>query len=267
MPTTPLYRRIADQIRDAISNGRLSPGSRLRTEAELMEDHGVSRDTIRKAIRELLEQGLVETRGRLGTFVRQRQMVVYRAAVAEQADRPLTGEARDAFFDEVVAQGLTPSQDFSMVIEPAAPDISSRLRINEGDLVVARACMRMVNERPWSDQVSYYAMDISEASGLTTPRDIPEGTIRAMARAGHVEIGTVDEVSARMPTPEEARALDIDSGVPVLLYYRTTYSDQRPLRLTRTLFPADRNTIVYELGNLVAYYKNIKITVDQDEVQ
>jgi len=75
VPATPLYRRIADQIRDAISNGRLGPGSRLKTEAELMSDHGVSRDTIRKAIRELIEQGLVETRGRQGTFVRERQML------------------------------------------------------------------------------------------------------------------------------------------------------------------------------------------------
>jgi GntR family transcriptional regulator len=264
---TPLYRRIADQLRDAISNGRLSPGSRLRTEAELMADHGVSRDTIRKAIRELVEQGLVETRGRQGTFVRQRQMLIYRAAVAEQADRPLTGEARDAFFDEVLAQGRKPGQNFSMVIEPATPDVATRLRIDEGDLVVARAAKRLVNDRPWSNQISYYAMDISQAAGLTTPRDIPEGTVRAMAKAGHVETGTVDEVSARMPTPEEARELDIDAGVPVLLYYRTTYSDQRPLRLTRTLFPADRNTIVYELGNLIAYYQDMKIAVDQNRVQ
>jgi GntR family transcriptional regulator len=264
---TPLYRRIANQLRDAISTGLLRPGSRLRTEAELMADHAVSRDTIRKAIRELVEQGLVETRGRQGTFVRQHQMLIYRAAVAEQADRPLTGEARDAFFEEVLAQGRKPSQDFSMVIEPAAPDVAARLGVDEGDLVVARAAKRLVDDRPWSDQVSYYPMDVSQTAGLTTPRDIPEGTVRAMAQAGHVEIGTVDEVTARMPTPDEARELDIDAGVPVLLYYRTTYSDQRPLRLTRTLFPADRNTIVYELGNLTAYYQDLKIAVDQDQVR
>jgi len=154
-----------------------------------------------------------------------------------------------------------------MIIEPAAPDVAARLRVAEGDLVVVRASMRLVDERPWSDQVSYYAMDISQAAGLTSPRDIPEGTVRAMAKAGHVEVGTVDEVTARMPTPEEARSLDIDPGVPVLLYYRTTYSDQRPLRLTRTLFPADRNTIVYEMGNLVAYYQDVRVTVDQDQVR
>lgn len=271
--STPLYRQIADQIRDWIyrelipPDRALSPGSQLPTEPELQEKFGgCSRDTIRKALAELISQGLIETRGRHGTFVRKRQMLTYRAAVAEQADRTRVGEARDAFFEEVQGQGRQPSQDFKMVIEPATAEVAKRLKIAENDLVVARSCFRLVDDRPWSDQVSYYAMDVAQAAGLTAPHDIAKGTVRAMAEAGHVEIGTVDEVSARMPTPEEARALDIAAGVPLMLYYRTTYSETRPLRLTKTLFPADRNTLVYELGNLVAYYDDLRVTVDQNQV-
>jgi GntR family transcriptional regulator len=261
VPSTPTYRRIADLYRDQISRGELAPGARIPTEVELQGLHGVSRDTVRKAVGELVSQGLVETRGRHGTFVRTPQVLRYLATVAEEADRPRAGEARDAFFDEVLAQGRQPSQDFSMVIEPAGHDVATRLEVAKQELVVARMCLRLVDDVPWSDQASYYAMDVSQAAGLVTPRDIPQGTVRAMADVGLHEIGRRDELSARMPTPEEANALQIGPGVPVILYYRTTYNEERPLRVTRTLFAADRNTIVYELGDLVAYYQGLRVSV------
>lgn len=255
MPSTPTYRRIADQIRDQIARGALVPGDRLPTEPELERIYGAGRNTIRSAVAELVAQGLVETRRRKGTVVCQQQSIRYLATVAEQADRaPAGSEARDAFYEEVTAQGRVPSQDFSMVIEPVTPDIAARLRVRPGDLVVARACLRYVDDQPWSEQVSYYPMDVSEAAGLTAPRDIPEGTVRAMAKAGFLEVGKRDELSSRMPTPEEARALEMRPGVPLIVYYRTTWDRERTLRCSRTLFPADRNTIEYELGDLSAYY-------------
>jgi len=63
-------------------------------------------------------------------------------------------------------------------------------------------------------------------------RDLPLGTIRVMADHGHVEIGHLDELTTRMPTPEEARALDLGTGVPVLIYARAAYTKDRPVRLT-----------------------------------
>jgi len=268
VPITPLYRRIADQLREEITSGRLGPGSRLPTEEELQQQHGgVSRNTIRNALRELAAEGLIETATRRGTFVRQHRTLTYHAVSAERADRP-SSEGRDAFYDEVHAQGRSPSQDFAMVIEPADAGVAARLRVAEGDLVVARSVVRYVDKRPWSDQISYYAMDIAEQAGLIVAQDIPDGTVRAMARAGHEEVGVVDEITSRMPTPEEARVLDITAaGVPVLLYWRTTYSTSRPLRVTRTMFPADRNCIVYELGELVAYHEGLRVTVDQDQAR
>jgi GntR family transcriptional regulator len=245
---TPLYRRIADQLRDAIFGGELEPGAQLPTEPELQERFGASRTTIRLALSALANEGLIETAGRRGTFVRRRVMLNYQANIAERADRPRA--ETDAYFEEVREAGHEPSQDFSMVIEPAGPDAATRLKVPEGDLVVARTCIRYVDGQPWSDQVSYYPMDIAQATGLTNPRDIPGGTVRAMADAGHVEIGHLDEVTARMPSPEEARSLDVGTGVPVLVYIRTAYTKERPVRVTRTIFPADRNRIMYELGTL-----------------
>lgn len=244
----PLYRQIADQLRDAIFTGKLSEGTQLPTEPELQERYGTSRTTVRQALNALANEGLIETAGRRGTFVRKRTMLSFHANLAERSDRPRS--ETDAYFTEVRAAGHEPSQDFSMVIEPATSEVASRLNVAEGDLVVARSCMRYVDEHPWSDQVSYYPMDIATVAGLTSSRDIPQGTVRAMADAGHVEIGYRDELTVRMPTPEESRSLEISSGVALIVYMRTTYTEDRPARLTRTFFPGDRNRIVYELGTL-----------------
>lgn len=73
MPTdqTPAYRAISDSIRNDILAQRLKPGDRLPVETELAERFGVSRSTIREALRELASHSLVQTtRGATGgTFV------------------------------------------------------------------------------------------------------------------------------------------------------------------------------------------------------
>jgi DNA-binding FadR family transcriptional regulator len=68
---TPAYRAISDSIRDDILAQRLVPGDRLPVETELADRFGVSRSTIREALRELASQNLVKTtRGATGgTFV------------------------------------------------------------------------------------------------------------------------------------------------------------------------------------------------------
>jgi GntR family transcriptional regulator len=59
-----------------------------------------------------------------------------------------------------------------------------------------------------------------------------------------------------MPTPDEARLLEIGTGVPVLLWTRTGYSQERPIRCTVTTFRADLNRMNYEIGDLSARSEN-----------
>jgi GntR family transcriptional regulator len=160
----------------------------------------------------------------------------------------------DAFYAEMKAQGRTGEyRDFEMRIKSASPHLAARLGVEEGDSLVSRAISRYADGEPFSLQDSYYPMDIAQECGLLTPHDVPGGVIRAMAAKGHKEIGYVDELTTRMPNPEEARKLGLGSGTPVLVYVRTTYSDTRPLRLTLTIFAGDRNRVVYEIGDLQAY--------------
>ena len=254
MPTTPLYRRIAAELREGITSGKLRPGEQLPTEQELMDQHQVSRNTVRLALGQLANEGMItSTQGR-GTFVRQRVMLTYHATRAEAADK-LAAEKGDAYFTEVRAQGREPSQTFETRIAPASLAVAERLALEEGEAVVVRRLTRFVDGEPWSVQSSSYPMDIAQECGLMVPHDIPRGTIRVMAEHGYLEVGHHDEVTARMPTPDELRTLELGSGVPMLVYVRTAYTKQRPIRLTETVFPSDRNRLVYELGDLDALYE------------
>lgn len=248
----PLYRRIAGDLREQIRAGQIKAGEKLPTEAELRKQYDVSRNTVRLAFAMLQNEGMITSVQGRGTIVRDQILTTYHASWAESRDR-MSSDQVDAFHAEQAAQGRRSEyRDFEMRIVPASPAIAERLSVDEGDSLVSRAFVRFVDDQPSSLQDSYYPMDIAQECGLMTPHDVPGGAIRAMAAKGYNEIGYNDEVSTRMPTPDETRKLGLGAGTPVLVYVRTTYSAERPLRLTLTIFAGDRNRLVYELGDLTA---------------
>ena len=65
----PMYRQIAEDLRQRIESGELPQGSQLPTELELRDRYEASRNTVRDAVKWLMNLGLVETRPGQGTFV------------------------------------------------------------------------------------------------------------------------------------------------------------------------------------------------------
>ena len=64
-----LALELVDSLGDRIRDGRLAPGDKLPTEAEIMAQFGVSRTVVREALSKLQASGLVQTRHGIGTFV------------------------------------------------------------------------------------------------------------------------------------------------------------------------------------------------------
>lgn len=90
----PVYKQIADIIRDRIDNGELPPGNPMPSEAELEAEYGIARTTARRVARELREQGLVYTVQGEGTFVgddsaprARRKIALYQQIAEEIAER------------------------------------------------------------------------------------------------------------------------------------------------------------------------------------
>ena len=68
MRTLPAYQTLREELRDDIAAGRYSDGSRLPTESELVERHGLSRQTVRRAFQDLVAEGVVYRVPGRGTY-------------------------------------------------------------------------------------------------------------------------------------------------------------------------------------------------------
>ena len=70
----PLYEQVANALRGDIQGGAFDATKRLPTEEELAEKYGISRITVRRAVGDLVEEGLVEKKQGKGTFIRAPKM-------------------------------------------------------------------------------------------------------------------------------------------------------------------------------------------------
>ena len=71
MAGSPMYKIIAEQLRAKIESGEYRPGQQLPTELELRDQYNASRNTVRDAIKTLVDAGLIEALSSRGTFVKQ----------------------------------------------------------------------------------------------------------------------------------------------------------------------------------------------------
>jgi DNA-binding GntR family transcriptional regulator len=222
----PLYHRVYRRIAEEIESGTLQPGARLPSERWFCDDLGVSRATVRRAIEELVANGLVESRGR-GSYVTGEALVeppntlmslseLGRSRGLDATARVLAAEVRPATIDEADAFGIAPGAELFEL---------QRLRMLDGlpiSLDNNRVPLRFVPSAP--------GLDFTTASLYT-----------AIERDGNRLVRADYELEARAAADTEAGLLGLAPGAPVL--YATTVAigdDGRILDLGRTLYRADR---------------------------
>jgi GntR family transcriptional regulator len=173
------------------------------------------------------------------------------------------GSEHTVEFERIIrAQGAEPKEEFSLSMLEATAAIAERLIISEGSFVILRRLKRSANNEPVSIQDSYYPEDLAKGTRIAEPRSVAEGIVQELARLGHIQVGYRDELIAEMPSLDEVSALNLSPGVPVLRHWRTAYSVDRPIRVTSTLFAADRNQLVYEGGDTSV--RNRRVPDDRD---
>ena len=244
-----LYRQLADQLRAKIYSGELKPGEQLPTERELTEQFDASRNTVRLALGQLANEGLIVSgRGR-GHFVRSSAPLLFMATRSESPDRRAT-TANDAWTTDVKSQGRTPAQTIEVSIVRPPNNVALLLELEEGETAAVRRRVRTVDGEPNSLSLSYFPMSIVATSEIIQPHDIVRGANRVLAEIGHDQVRYLDQIIARMPTPDELDALRINSGIPVHEHVRVGYdADGHAVRVAVTVLPADRHIIQYELAN------------------
>ena len=243
----PTYRGVAEMIRAWITRGDYGPGDRLPTHQEIADKLGTTRQTVVTAIKTLSQEGLVQTGGSRGTWVRERIVFTTDVTSYDAVEHPRP-DGIDAFNTAVTKDGRVPSTQFQMHIGPAPHEVATRLGCNTDELVCIRSVLQLVDSHPWSRATSYYPMDLARECGLDTPHDIAEGTVRRMASHGYIEAGDLNEVETRPPTADEARDLGASDGTSVLIWTRTAATDERITRVSMSTLPGDRNAMQFHQG-------------------
>ncbi|MEU2990874.1 GntR family transcriptional regulator [Streptomyces griseoincarnatus] len=241
----PMYQQIADALREQIASGALAPDAKLPTEAEMRDQYGVSRETVRKALAQLVNEGLVVSARPQGHFVRRRRPMVFRPQ-AEFRKRPYSPEM-DAFMTEYSAEGREPRQEIEVTIVEPPEDVAKRLRLEPGELVAVRKRVRYLDGEPFNINDSYFPLTIVRDSEIMRPEDIGRGANEVLAELGYRQVRTLDELYVRMPTPEQTHRLDLGPGTPVGVHVVTGYTTEgQPVRVAVTVLPGDRHVISYE---------------------
>ncbi|MGW2145607.1 GntR family transcriptional regulator [Nonomuraea bangladeshensis] len=241
-----LYERVADALRTSIERGELAPGDTVPPEQELAETHGVSRQTVRQALQQLTNEGLLSSgRGRGRTVRSQTRLRWHLSRFENQSNHDADA---DAWATEVREQGRVPLQAVSVGLEIPSPAVAERLGLDaEKDIVVVRRRVRYVDDVPFQTADSYFPEDIARGTALMQPKDVsaPGGLLASIGRA---QARLVDEIQTRMPTKDESARLGLPAGTPVAEHMRTGYdAGGRPVRVMITVAPGDRHILVYEL--------------------
>ena len=243
------YRQIADDLREQITTATLPPGTQLPTEPKLAATYGASRSTVRLAIGLLIQQGLVETRQGVGTYVTE--PVTPLTVVLSREEDWRAGEPADAAFQPTGEPASRPTTArFQAETISADAEMAAALHVAEGTTVVLRRTQRYLGKEPWSLVVSCYPMDIAEGTALEQAAAIATSAARVLAEHGHQPAGYRDEIYARMPDATETAFFQLASPVPVTVVSRTTFDTAQPIRLTRYVYRADRLRLRHEMGSI-----------------
>lgn len=242
-----VYKQIADHLRVAIAAGNLEAGEQLPSEAQLMEHYDVARMTVRNALRLLQGEGLITAEHGRGVYVRARPPV--RRLASDRFAARHRKEGKAAFTVEAEQAGAAPTVDMITVTENRPPaEVAERLKLGGRDRAVVRSRRYLLDGRPVETAVSYVPADLAKGTPIADPNPGPGGIYARLEEQGHILERFTEEVSARMPTPDEARTLSLPPGVPVFRLVRTAYdNDGRAVEVCDTIMAADAYLLSYDL--------------------
>jgi GntR family transcriptional regulator len=239
-----VYRQIADHLRAAIERGELGPGAQLPSETQLVNDYRVSRVTARRALGVLVTDGLVVSEHGRGWFVRRRPPV--KRLGSDRFKR--RGEGKAAFTVDMEASNRPFRVEVLFVGRGSVPaDAAARLSIDAGTEVVIRRRRYFTEEQPIETATSYIPLNIAAGTPIEEPNPGPGGIYARMEDQGMTFERYDEEISARMPTEEESRLLQLPPGSPVLHLIRTAIADGQPVEVCDTVMDAAAFVLHYRL--------------------
>lgn len=226
----PLYQRVQSTLREAIQAGSFARGGGLPPERELADALGISRVTVRNAVKGLVDEGLLESRQGAGTFVRP------------HIDMPL--KALTSFTEDMRERGLLATSKLLDAHEgQSTPQEREMLSLAEGDLVTRLYRLRSAEGKPLSIELAVLARDT-----LAPDEDFGVSLYEYLAKRDLRPVRAIQRLRAELIEIEYARLLEVMPGAAGLYVERQTFAQSgRPIEFVRSRFRGDAYDFVAEL--------------------
>ena len=232
----PLYARVESELAANIVDGSLAPGMQLPTEDSLIERFAVSRTTIRKAIQNLANRGLIEIQRGRGTFVSQPKIT--------QELTELRG-----FVEDMQALGRTATARLvDKRVVPATENVGRHLGLTAGTLIMRIQRVRLADGVAMSFDETWLPLEIGEKVVM---HDLEAEPIFSLLeqRYGIPLVEAEYRLEAVVAEAHAAGALGISTGSPIFMIERTSYStDGRPVDHERLHYRGDLIRFVTRLA-------------------
>ena len=223
---SPLYQQLMTRLKNDILAGVYPSGARIPSEQLLCETYGVSRVTVRKAMLDLVQEGLLVRKQGKGTFV----------ADPNNNRRGV----RYSFTTEVSSLGKTPSStlvDFGVVIPTRA--ICQRMDLQEGTPVYCFTRVRNVDGEPLILETSYYPQYIYP--NLTREMVQTHSFYSLLYHVGITPFSAEDSYESVILDAPRASLLGVEPGSCAFYHQRRTRTeDGRIYEYTRSYIRGDR---------------------------
>jgi GntR family transcriptional regulator len=231
----PLYHQLKDILKEKIESRDWVPGEKIPSENELIVQYDISRNTVKKALDDLVQEGLLNRIQGKGTFVSKPKL-----------EQSLTGFY--SFSKVMKAQGLKP-KDIILSVEKKAAKLSvaRQLQITEGDNVIELKRLRCANDEPIILETSYIPCDL--VSDLSKENLEETSLYDYMEQALGIYVTSAKEIFEPVLIRDyESHYLEVEEGFPALLLDRIAYNlEKRPVEFCRSIVRGDRCRFYTEL--------------------
>lgn len=230
-----LYSDLVIALRARIARATYPPGSRLPSLSELTEEFGVSAITVRRALRELTYEGLVQGHQGLGVFVKTKPRI----------HRVLAGDPDRSIGDEIGRAGFAPRlEEIDHAVIAADDDIAARLGVRPGTRIFHHQKLTFANDEP----VALHELHLRPALARKLRPDLSKLFLFALLDKHKIAIGNLKcEFSSTVLSDEHARLFHLPPGQPMMrVDYTATAEDGKPLLLGLTVCRPDR--FVFEVN-------------------
>jgi DNA-binding GntR family transcriptional regulator len=227
----PLYVQIRKKLQDLIHSGILRPGSKLPPETELATQFGVSRMTLRQALNKMVEDGIIEKKRGVGTFVTKESDIINAKLVFPPSLSSM-----------LIKEGYKPSsQLINREVTKQIPATGRKLlNLNSKDLVIYTERLRLGNNIPLAINKSWIPDKL--VPGFSNNELVDDSIIKTLIEVYNVLPSFGSEwVEPVLATKQETELMQVPINTPLLLMTTISYSyNETPVEFSQTLWRGDK---------------------------